>query len=483
MKKIFIIILFIVSFFNLVFATEQQKSLWTWNTSWTWNNCSVYRKEFSITWLKNIKVWYLSSFKVKGIQDISWNIYRNKKKVFLNKWEIFSYSFKFPWEAKLQANFKYKSCDIKIIKNLYIYNKFIISLIEGKDISFISSLWYKKQYIYYKNYTLKEILLNKSVLNMSDYIMVDYNYITKLLSQLWDKINIYNTKKFVFLVPSPKWFFLRLIISYIKWLDKKNIYIYDKDRFLEVFTKIYQWKQLNQKNLLSLSNVWDRVYLPLSYFVNKLIENNFNIELLWIVLLVLFWTIIVAFFRQVIWFSVFWVYTPLLFSIILMTLKYKIALLLFIISVLSSLVTYFITKKIYILYSAKISLNYIIYVIFSIACIWFIVNYADFNLFIINSSFILPFFIMPLLTKNFIKEDTRIFSKTFLLFILEFIFIITILLAVLKLTLLKYILIAYPDILWMLTILVIFIGRFSGLQLLEYIRFYPLIKKNIQEEE
>ena len=486
MKKLFIIILFLFSFFNLVFANDQQKSsLLTWNTVLTWiqQNCNLYKGKFSIIWHDDIKVWHNSTFNIKNIHNISWDIYRNKKKVFSNKWNFFSYSFKSPWKVKLQAIFKYKNCDIKITKNLNIYDEFIVSLMKEKDISFISSLWNKKQHIYYKNYSLEDIFKNKYILDTADYIIIDKDYIIPFLLKLWSWKNVNNAQKFVFLVSSSKWFFSRLIIPYIKWLNKNNIYIYKKERFLEIITNIYQWQDLDKKNLLSLSNVWNKIYLPLSYFLNKLIEHHLNIEIFWIALLALFWTLLVAFFRQVIWFSVFWVYTPLIFSLLIITLWYKITLLLFLISVLSSMLTYFITKKIYILYSSKISLNYIIYVILSIILIWMLLNYVNFNFSEVNSSVILSFFVMPLLTKNLIKEDTKIFSKTFLLFVSEFIFIVAIFLTIFKINLLKYILIAYPDILWLFVVVVMFIGRFTWLQLLEYIRFYPLIKKNLSEEE
>jgi len=88
-----------------------------------------------------------------------------------------------------------------------------------------------------------------------------------------------------------------------------------------------------------------------------------------------------------------------------------------------------------------------------------------------------------LLSKNLIKEDTKVFSKSFLLFITEFFFITFTLLLLFHSTLLKYILVAYPDLLWLCVLVVILIGRFTWLQLLEYIRFAPLIKKNLYEEE
>jgi hypothetical protein len=98
-------------------------------------------------------------------------------------------------------------------------------------------------------------------------------------------------------------------------------------------------------------------------------------------------------------------------------------------------------------------------------------------------SVVLLFFILPVLTKNIVKEDTNIFSKWFFIFVLEFVVIVGFLLMLFKFTLLKYTLIAYPDLLWLLGLLAILIGRFTWLQLLEYIRFAPLIKKSLYEEE
>ncbi|MCB9806872.1 hypothetical protein H6768_03155 [Candidatus Peribacteria bacterium] len=49
-------------------------------------------------------------------------------------------------------------------------------------------------------------------------------------------------------------------------------------------------------------------------------------------------------------------------------------------------------------------------------------------------------------------------------------------------TTLQQFLISYPDSLFLILFLNFVIGRYTGLQLFEYIRFTPLIKK-LQEEE
>ncbi|HBB03881.1 TPA: hypothetical protein DCZ39_03195 [Patescibacteria group bacterium] len=48
---------------------------------------------------------------------------------------------------------------------------------------------------------------------------------------------------------------------------------------------------------------------------------------------------------------------------------------------------------------------------------------------------------------------------------------------------LKHLLLAFPELLIVIFILNIAVGRFTGLQLLEYFRFMPLIKKSSEESE
>lgn len=458
-------------------------SFWTSFATWESNSsCQKIKESFSISGPNSIKIWQSSNFKVWEEKNIFWSIFREWKLALESRWEILSYSFELPWDVILRAKFQSQWCDILLEKKLFIYENIIVSIVD-KDVSLMSALWLKARNIFYKNYSLEELLKDPSIIDAADYFIVWQDYIIKFLIQLWEKKNLYYNKSFVFLVWNLKWFFSKLIIPYVKWLNENNLYIYDSWNFYDLFDKIYQWKELNKRKLLSVSNVSDKIYFPLSYLTNKLIEHGLDIQILWSIFLIVFWTLVVAFFRQIIWFSVFWVYTPLLFGIVLAVLWFKISLILFAISVLASILTNLFTKKVYILSSAKIALTYVLYVMLSIVIIWFLTNYFLINLSFLNSNAILSFFIMPLISKSLIRENTKLFSKTFLLFILEFALVSLVIVQILNFEFLKYILIAYPDILWSFVIIAIFIGRFTWLQVLEYIRFSPLLKKYFHEEE
>jgi hypothetical protein len=48
---------------------------------------------------------------------------------------------------------------------------------------------------------------------------------------------------------------------------------------------------------------------------------------------------------------------------------------------------------------------------------------------------------------------------------------------------LKYLMLSYPELIVIVFVINIVVWRFTWLQLLEYLRFMPLIKKNFEAEE
>ena len=453
MKKLFLIFLLLPAF-----------SFWlTWNCNYT---------GFKITWPDVVKTSFSVDYSISWIKNIDWKIEKNNNIVITTDGEKFNYAFKQPWEIKLKASFLYKDCNLQLEKKVKIFDK-IILVVDIKD-DFLSSLPLDKKNIFIKFTSLDN--LTWFDIKLADWIFLPSNKAIDFFSTIfWADLQ---WKNIVVFASSFKGFLKKLIIPYIKDLKNSKVYLYDYSQLLNVVSKIYKNQQLDDWNIISSNQ---KTFLPLSYFVNKLLEKWLDLNILGIILVAVFWTLIIAFFRQVIGFSVFGVYTPLIFSVLIVVFGYKITLLLFVLSLLASIITHIITSKFYVLYSSKISLNYIVYAIITIFLIGFLFNHIDFST--INLSIVVLFVIFPYLTKNLIREDTKFLSKGFWVFILEFVMITAFLLILFKISLIKNILIAYPDLLWVLLILAILIGRFTWLQLFEYIRFAPLIKKSLYEEE
>ncbi len=470
MKKI---LFFLISFFSLWISFS-----YSWNFN-TWN-CENYTKLFNINWHNIVKIWTIESYNVSWINNINWSIIKQNKVLLTSDDTIFKHNFISPWNVLLEWKFTYSWCNIVLKKKINVY-KTIILFLNSINTNFIKALDLKRKGIYVKNISLENLKQNSYFLNKSDYIFISQQFIIPFFSKFkikWD----YDNKKIVLFIWSFKWFYAKLLIPYTKNL-LKNIYIYDKNNLLNILSNIYQWKDLDIKNNLYNRNIWNSFYLPLSFFVGKLISAWISIKIIGLILVAIMWIIIVSFLRQIIWFSIFWLYTPVLLSMLMLVFGYYSVIILFIISIFAILINYFITKRIYILYGSKIALNYMIYTILSIIIIWLLVSFGYIKNISINMNWLILFFIIPLLTKSLIKEDTKIFSKSFIYLFIEFIFILLILLFIYNISILQYILVAYPDILWLFIPINIFIWRFTWLQLLEYIRFYPLIKKNIYEEE
>ncbi len=447
---------------------------------WLVNAFSGNCQNLEINWPKvekiNIPVSYTTNLKNK---EITWNILKNKNIVYTTTSKQLNYSFKQEWKATIQALAKSWNCYLSGEKNITIYKTIILTFKKNLP-SFINTLNLENKGIYLKNVNLNK--KNPYFIKIADYIILDQDYAIDFFNQ--EKNNsILKSKKIIILTSNFKGFFERLIIPYVKDIYNNNIYLYPKKDFLNILAQIIQNQKLEKNYLLNIN--WEKWkwYLPLSYFTNKLIENWVPVNLIGLTFVALIAILVIAIFRQIIGFSVFGLYTPLIFSILIISFSGKLVLTLFVLAILAQIVTNLITKKVYVLYTSKIALNYLIYTVLAIIFSAILLQYKLINIPNLNLSILAIFFIMPLITKNLIKEDTNIFSKSFLIFTLEFIFITSVLLAIFNLQWLEYLLVAYPDLLWLLIIFTILIGRFSGLQLLEYIRFYPLIKKNIYEEE
>jgi hypothetical protein len=227
-------------------------------------------------------------------------------------------------------------------------------------------------------------------------------------------------------------------------------------------------------------------YFVVSYFVDHLIYAWIPITLIWILLILCISVLVISIFRQVIWFSVFGIYSPLMFAISMFIIWIQLSLILFLIAFISTLVIRFLNKKIYLLYSAKISLLIIFYILMIILIfgldklIW--TNIIDIQIFS-NDLIIFPIVFMILITEKIFNEWFKLFSSWWIISLFEFTILSFIIYSLLNWTSLKHLLLSYPDLIIIVFVLNIIVWRFTWLQLLEYFRFMPLIKKHLEGEE
>jgi hypothetical protein len=190
--------------------------------------------------------------------------------------------------------------------------------------------------------------------------------------------------------------------------------------------------------------------------------------------------------RQVVGFAVFGIYTPLLFAVSLSVLGIPLSLFLILIWFLAKMIVKLFTKRMYLLHNAKTSLLIILYFFILLLTLWFnsIFSLKIIDITIFSNGFvILPLLFTIIISDKVFNEWFKIFSAWRRVAFAEFLIVSFAVYGLFYRTGLKHLLLAFPELLILIFLLNIAIGRFTGLQLLEYFRFMPLLKNSSGTEE
>ncbi len=416
------------------------------------------------------------------------------------------YVFNNFWDYKIELNVKDLNLDciysqkqnVKTFEKLYVYvwyfydffnlwlskffweKKILLKIIALPSSFYDTQQWYIKffqKYIYYIKY--------------ADILVINYENITDILDIFSILGNFYNInfsdKKLFIVVWKEKIFLQKLLLKYMKILNLEGVYLIDKAYFVDFFLKNQlQIENIKDSQVQYYSMKVDNIsqFYFLSYIVDLLIFNWFPTNLLGLMLVIWFSVLIITFFRQMIWLSVFSVYHPLIFAISFYILWFIFSLFLFFVSVLSTLIVRLLTKKIYLLYSAKISLLVVVYIILILLGVSIdilagtnLVNIRAFS----NTLIIFPIISILLVANKILHEWFKLVSFKFWFSFIEFFILVFIIYLILSSSFLKFFFLSYPETILIILILNILIWRFTWLQLTEYFRFYPLIKKHFEE--
>ncbi len=296
--------------------------------------------------------------------------------------------------------------------------------------------------------------------------------------------------KTIYLVTNSNKFFLkRTLAKQIKSIKTEKIYTLSQSKLLNFLSTLSLGKIDNNEDYItsfSLSFHETPKFLIISYLVDHLIYNWFPIELIGMFLLLSIWALVISVLRQVVWFSVFGIYIPLLFALSLFMLWVPLGLTLLAIGLIAKILVRLFTKKMYLLHNAKTSLLVMLY--FFILLLFLGLNtifdlpFIDMNIF--NNVFIiLPLVFVIIISDKVFNDWFKLFSKGRWVAFIEFLAVSFAVFGLFYRTGLKHTLLAFPELLILIFFLNIAVGRFTGLQLLEYFRFMPLLKNSSWTEE
>lgn len=317
-----------------------------------------------------------------------------------------------------------------------------------------------------------------------------FDVLLQILGELHASDNLNLQDKTIYLVTSSNKFFLkRILAKYVKPIEITKIYTLSDDKLLNFLSTLSLGKINNDEEYItpfSLSFNETPKYLPISYLVDRLIYHGFPIELITMFLILSLGTLAISILRQIVGFSIFGIYSPLLFAISMSILGIPFSLALLAIWLITKILIRLFTKKMYLLHNAKTSLLIILYFFLMLLIFWLNnilwLNRIDSTVFI-NGFVIFPMIFIILISDKVFNESFKLFSIGRRVAFIEFLAVSFVVYGLFYRIGMKHLLLAFPELLILIFLLNIAVGRFTGLQLLEYFRFMPLLKNSSGTEE
>lgn len=257
--------------------------------------------------------------------------------------------------------------------------------------------------------------------------------------------------------------------SLLSWL------LLDKDPIASGIAKKFSIERTGQGRRLVLSSV-----------VDSLLSNGLPLNRLLLILLVPVLVLTVTIFRQVVWFSTYWTFNALFIAFAIHMLGVQTVLvLLWIAFVVVRLVAWF-TKKIYLLSGSRVALTIALYTVLIVAVMGFDVAYYNQTLMQTwwsGITSIFPIYYVLITWSSLFKDRGSIFSRKWWTKLFQYAVVLTVLVAFIRWNRLHNVLLWYPELIIIACLLIVLVGRFTWLQVTEYVRFMPLIAWSIREEE
>ena len=496
MRKLLWLLLLITGFLSISFAQnfcEQNRFDIKWDNAITINQVSEYTISDNFGKIKFNEI------------KADYNLWKWDQRMESAQWDKFFYNFETEGQYTLKSEFSIEWCKYEIEKNLDVFYKSIVYIWHDLD---EFKIWYETNFknnsilfnkvivsntIFSEDEIKNKILDKQNAIKNADIIIVnnkETDAIFQTMSKLSKSENLNLSNKEIFVINNTNKHFMKRILSkYSLIINNKSTYVVWSNHLLNLLSDLSFGRNVIEESLIEvfpLSFQKTSRWMLLSYLIDILIANDLPINLIWLLLTLTLAALIITAFRQIIWFWVFGTFSPLLFGLSILVLWNKASAIFFIIAFIATLLTRIITKKFYLLHSAKISLLIIIYFLTILIILWIDksiwTNLIDLQIF--NNAFsIFPIIFLILWTDKIFNEWFKIFSKGWIFSLLEFVLISIVVYAIINSVWIRLMLLSYPELIILIWILVMLVGRFTWLQVLEYFRFMPLLKWEGEEEE
>lgn len=299
--------------------------------------------------------------------------------------------------------------------------------------------------------------LDRPLLQNKDFIVITDHYFLPVRNIAQGIFRTIHPSRIILTRPEALWMLFDQdgIDAFVTELSKRGI----------EFDLVDKERQLTPFNFMSFG---------INYIVQKGIPTN---SLLLILMLPIIATI-VAFFKQVVGVTTMGVYTPSIITLSFIALDIKFGLLIFLMILLFGSFTRLFLRRYRLLYIPRMA---IVLSIVSLTILAMLALAAYFNIPQLVSISIFPMLIMSTMVEKFVTiQSERGLAQAFIMFGAT-VFVSTVAYYVVEWSVLKTLIFGHPELLFLFLILNVVLGRWTGLRLLEYVRFREIFRYSEEE--
>jgi hypothetical protein len=221
---------------------------------------------------------------------------------------------------------------------------------------------------------------------------------------------------------------------------------------------------------------------PLSFWVNYLITKGIPADVILLVLLLPVIATLVAFLKQVVGITTFGVYTPAMLTLSFLIVGLKLGIIILLAVVLASVLTRKILRKYRLAYTPRLAIVLTAVALAIFAAIVLVTWLAPLGNYMrapdLISISIFPILVMSTLAEKFVSLQTEKGSRSAVRLFFEALLVaVFCYLIVGKWEYLRTLILVIPEIIFLFLLADVILGRFTGLRVSEYFRFWEVIKK------
>ncbi len=219
-------------------------------------------------------------------------------------------------------------------------------------------------------------------------------------------------------------------------------------------------------------------FLVLSNLITSFVAKDVSGNSIYLILLIPFLACVVVFFRQIIGLSTFGIYTPVITAASFYILGIWFGIITFLFAVIIGYIVKYILNKFELLYLSKVALNLSIISLSFLTVVWLVLF---FGLSVNLSVSIFPMLVMSSVAEKFMAAQSEEGFRGAVFGVLETLIVVTACYYLISWTSFNNLVMSWPELILIPLLLILLIGKFSGLRLSEYLRFKSLFREHAEE--